>query len=155
MRTCRTSLATSFHATTQPTCGRTAPIRLIGNSTTIDANSAVKPRHPRSDGPSCTTRHVKGDPLLGQALDSRCYDYSGAALWNNRAEELWHVFTVYLRRNLAEMLGVPRSKLSKVLRVEYAKVAEYQVCFAGVRSSTYARSRWMPSGRTRGPTSGR
>jgi replication initiator protein RepSA len=36
------------------------------------------------------------------------------------------VFAVYLRRNLAEMLGVPRSKLSKALGVEYAKVAEYQ-----------------------------
>jgi replication initiator protein RepSA len=36
------------------------------------------------------------------------------------------MFTVYLRRNLAEMLGVSRSKLPEVLRVEYAKVAEYQ-----------------------------
>jgi hypothetical protein len=36
------------------------------------------------------------------------------------------MFMVYLRRNLAEMLGVSRSKLPKVLRVEYAKVAEYQ-----------------------------
>jgi hypothetical protein len=91
-----------------------------------NASGAVKPCHPRRGGPSCTERHAKGDPLLGQALDPSCYDYAGAALWNNRAGELWHRFTVYLPRNLAEMLGVRRSKLSKVLRVEYAKVAEYQ-----------------------------
>ena len=36
------------------------------------------------------------------------------------------MFMVYLRRNFAEMLGVSRSNLTKVLRVEYAKVAEYQ-----------------------------
>jgi hypothetical protein len=47
-------------------------------------------------------------------------------LWNNRAGELWHTFVVYLRRHLAEALSLSRSRLSKVLRVEYAKVAEYQ-----------------------------
>jgi hypothetical protein len=105
----------------------TAPSFGAVHSRAIHANGAVKPCHPRRDGPSCTVRHAEGDSLLGQALDPNCYDYAGAALWNNRAGELWHMFTVYLRRNLAEILGFSRSKLSKVLRVEYAKVAEYQI----------------------------
>jgi replication initiator protein RepSA len=104
----------------------TAPSFGAVHSRIINASGAVKPCHPRREGPSCTQRHAEGDPLLGQALDPTCYDYAGAVLWNNRAGELWHMFTVYLRRTLAEMLGLPRSKLSKVMRVEYAKVAEYQ-----------------------------
>jgi hypothetical protein len=71
-------------------------------------------------------RHNEDDSALGQAVDPSSYDYRGAVLWNNRAGELWHVFAVYLRRQLAEVLGVPRSRLGKVARVEYAKVAEYQ-----------------------------
>lgn len=90
------------------------------------ASGAIRPCHPRDSGPSCTRRHDETDPTLGQAIDPESYDYRGAVLWNNRAGELWHVFTVYLRRQLAEMLGVPRSKLAETLRVEYAKVAEYQ-----------------------------
>ena len=104
----------------------TAPSFGAVHSRTTTANGAVKPCHPRRDGPSCTVCHTEDAPLLGQALDPNNYDYAGAVLWNNRAGELWHMFIVYLRRNLAEMLGVSRSKLPKVLRVEYAKVAEYQ-----------------------------
>jgi hypothetical protein len=92
-----------------------------------NASGGVKPCHPRREGPSCIERHAEGDPLLGQAIEPNSYDYNGAALWNNRAGELWHIFAVYLRRSLAELLGLSRSKLSKVLRVEYAKVAEYQL----------------------------
>jgi hypothetical protein len=92
----------------------------------VDAASAVRPCHPRREGPSCRANHEDDDSALGQAIDPASYDYVGAVLWNNRAGELWHTFAVYLRRHLAETLGVSRSKLSKVLRVEYAKVAEYQ-----------------------------
>ncbi|MCA1605998.1 MAG: hypothetical protein LC775_11115 [Acidobacteria bacterium] len=104
----------------------TAPSFGPVHSRPVDASGIARPCHPRRAGPSCMTRHNEGDPLLGQALDPEHYDYAGAVLWNNRVGELWHRFTAYLRRNLAETLGVPRSKLSKVLRVEYAKVAEYQ-----------------------------
>lgn len=104
----------------------TAPSFGAVHSRVTTANGAVKPCHPRRDELSCTLRHTEGDSLLGQAIDPKNYDYAGAVLWNNRAGELWHMFMVYLRRNLAAILGVSRSKLSKVLRVEYAKVAEYQ-----------------------------
>lgn len=92
----------------------------------LDAAGHVRPCHPRREGPSCSARHNEDDPLLGQAIDPDSYDYAGAVLWNSRAGELWHTFTVYLRRHLAEAVGVSRSRLSSVLRVEYAKVAEYQ-----------------------------
>lgn len=91
------------------------------------ASGGVRPCHPRDSAASCLRRHDEHDPALGQAVDPATYDYAGAVPWNNRAGELWHVFTVYLRRQLAEELGVPRSKLGEVVRVEYAKVAEYQV----------------------------
>jgi hypothetical protein len=73
------------------------------------AAGSVRPCHPRDKGPKCMRRHDEGDPVLGQAVDPASYDYRGAVLWNNRAGELWHVFAVYLRRRLAEVLGVPRS----------------------------------------------
>ncbi|MGH3672590.1 MAG: replication initiator, partial [Pseudonocardiaceae bacterium] len=80
----------------------TAPSFGAVHSRITNARGAAKPCHPRRDGPSCTERHAKDDTLLGQALDPARYDYAGAALWNNRAGELWHMFMVYLRRNLAE-----------------------------------------------------
>ncbi|MFJ6675216.1 replication initiator [Actinosynnema sp. NPDC091369] len=104
----------------------TAPSFGPVHNRTVDATGQARPCHPRREDPSCRARHDEDDPLLGQAIDPDTYDYAGAVLWNNRAGELWHTFAVYLRRHLAEALGVSRSRLSKVLRVEYAKVAEYQ-----------------------------
>ncbi|GLW94790.1 hypothetical protein Aglo03_56060 [Actinokineospora globicatena] len=94
--------------------------------TRVLVSDRVRPCHPRDTGPSCRLRHSSDDPRLGQAIDSDSYDYTGAVLWNHHAGKLWHTFTVYLRRHLAELVGVLRSKLGDVLRVEYAKVAEYQ-----------------------------
>ncbi|MGX7827537.1 replication initiator [Actinokineospora sp. 24-640] len=92
----------------------------------LSRDGRALPCRPRDSGPSCLARHEPDDPLLGQAIDPGTYDYSGAVLWNHHAGELWHVFTIYLRRHLAERLAVPRSKLNDHLRTEYAKVAEYQ-----------------------------
>lgn len=116
---------------THPMCVRvfatfTAPSFGSVHTRAVDSSGAVKLCHPRRSGPSCMARHLEGDPLLGQALDTEHYDYATAVLRNNRAGELRHMFTVYLRRTLAEVVGVPRSKLSTTLRLEYAKVAEYQ-----------------------------
>ncbi|MCA1703671.1 MAG: replication initiation protein, partial [Actinobacteria bacterium] len=72
----------------------TAPSFGAVHTRTTNANGAVKPCHPRRDGPSCTVRHTADDPLLGQALDRNNYDYASAVLWNNRAGELWHMFMV-------------------------------------------------------------
>ncbi|MFJ7193599.1 replication initiator [Streptomyces bacillaris] len=88
------------------------------------------PVHGRRAGGSarcrCGHTHTKGDPLLGTAHDPERYDYTGAVLWNAHAPALWARFMLHLRRTIAATAGVPQRLLSKVVRVSYAKVAEYQ-----------------------------
>lgn len=99
-----------------------------------ERDSRALPCRPRrSDGAcdhgqpeSCRVPHAPGDCRIGQPLCMDCYDYVGAVLWNANASELWRRFTVYLRRTLAHAAGLSRRKLSNVLRVSYAKVAEFQ-----------------------------
>ncbi|MBT3165290.1 replication initiation protein [Streptomyces sp. Vc74B-19] len=74
----------------------------------------------------CGRTHTKGDPLLGTPLDPERYDYTGAVLWNAHAPVLWAGFMLHLRRTIAAAADVPQRLLSKVVRVSYAKVAEYQ-----------------------------
>ncbi|MFI6374086.1 replication initiator [Streptomyces sp. NPDC050546] len=74
----------------------------------------------------CGAHHAEDDPALGTPLDPATYDYSGAVLWNAHAGQLWGRFTTYLRRALAEHLGMTQKALSSALRVSFAKVAEYQ-----------------------------
>ncbi|MYR84037.1 replication initiation protein, partial [Streptomyces sp. SID685] len=65
-------------------------------------------------------------PELGTPLNPAAYDYTGAVLWNAHAGQLWARFTTYLRRALAEHLGMTQKALNSALRVSFAKVAEYQ-----------------------------
>ncbi|MFH9711502.1 replication initiator [Streptomyces luteogriseus] len=74
----------------------------------------------------CGNHHTEDDPALGTPLDPATYDYSGAVLWNAHAGQLWGRFTTYLRRALAEHLGMTQKALNSALRVSFAKVAEYQ-----------------------------
>ncbi|MEV5987138.1 replication initiator [Streptomyces sp. NPDC052051] len=84
-------------------------------------DSAGKPRPCR-----CGTHHTEEDPALGTPLNPATYDYTGAVLWNAHAGQLWARFTTYLRRALAEHLGMTQKALNAGLRVSFAKVAEYQ-----------------------------
>ncbi|MCZ7433249.1 replication initiator [Streptomyces sp. WMMC1477] len=74
----------------------------------------------------CGTRHEPTDPLLGTPLNPATYDYAGAVLFNAHAGALWARFTTYLRRELAVRLGLTQKAARAVLRVSFAKVAEYQ-----------------------------
>ncbi|MGQ4722495.1 replication initiator [Streptomyces tunisiensis] len=74
----------------------------------------------------CGAHHAEDDPALGTPLDPATYDYSGSVLWNAHAGQLWARFTTYLRRALAEHLGMTQKALNATLRVSFAKVAEYQ-----------------------------
>ncbi|MEW1954496.1 replication initiator [Terrabacter sp. NPDC080008] len=74
----------------------------------------------------CHRRHTDGDEQLGQPLCRDCYDYESHLVWQWWAPELWRRFTIDLRRALAKHLGVPESRLAEHVRVQYAKVAEYQ-----------------------------
>jgi hypothetical protein len=82
--------------------------------------------HPRRNGPSCFDRHAAGDTHIGQPLDSDGYDYTCHVLWNAHAGDLWHRFTIYLRRHLADAAGLTRTAFGKLAKVSFAKVAEYQ-----------------------------
>ncbi len=74
----------------------------------------------------CGRRHNPDDPELGTPVNPRTYDYAGAVLWNAHASALWARFTTYLRRRVAAALKMTPTELSKVLRLSFAKVAEYQ-----------------------------
>ena len=74
----------------------------------------------------CGRRHAVDDPELGSAVDPATYDYVGAVLWNWHAPVLWNRFMVELVRVLAATAGVSETAYRKLVRVAYAKVAEFQ-----------------------------
>ncbi|NED79261.1 replication initiation protein [Streptomyces sp. SID11233] len=87
-----------------------------------------RPTTPGGDIRPCRCRklHDPTDPLLGTPLNPATYDYAGAVLFNAHASTLWARFTIYLRRELAARLGLTQKAARAVLRVSFAKVAEYQ-----------------------------
>ena len=83
-------------------------------------------RCPHGRDISCPTRHVEGDPRLGQPMCGDCYDYQAAVLFNAHAADLWRRFTTYLPRRLAWLAGITQKTLHDQLRIRFVKVAEYQ-----------------------------
>ncbi len=75
---------------------------------------------------TCRARHTGGDEAIGTPLCPRCYDYVGAVLHNASSAELWRRTTIYITRQLAASLGLSRAECAKALRLEHAKVAEFQ-----------------------------
>jgi hypothetical protein len=74
----------------------------------------------------CRKLHEPTDPMIGTPLNPATYDYTGAVLLNAYASTLWARFTTYLRREIAAGLGMTQKAAHAVLRVSFAKVAEYQ-----------------------------
>jgi hypothetical protein len=74
----------------------------------------------------CTTVHDHSDPQAGQPLCGDCYDYIGHLIWQWWAPELWRRFTITLRRRLASHLGMSEAAARQRVRVQFAKVAEFQ-----------------------------
>ncbi|MGI5233753.1 replication initiator [Actinoallomurus sp. CA-142502] len=75
---------------------------------------------------ACNERHSADDPRLGKPICPDCYDHTGSVLFNALAPELWRRFTIRLRRVLARNCGLSVKELGQVLKVSFAKVAEYQ-----------------------------
>ena len=75
---------------------------------------------------SCGELHSQYDDALGTPLDPETYDYVGSVLWQAHAGELWRRFTIAVGRKLARALGLRPVELREVMRLSYAKVAEYQ-----------------------------
>jgi hypothetical protein len=87
---------------------------------------AAARRCPHGRDVSCPTRHVEGDPRLGQPMCGDCYDYESAVLFNAYATALWRRFVTYLPRHLAQLAGVTQKTLRAQLGIRFVKVAEYQ-----------------------------
>jgi Replication initiator protein, pSAM2 len=92
------------------------------------------PCHPRDpqrrcehDRPlACHRRHLEREPELGEPICGDCHDYQAQVLWNALAPELWRRTTIYLYRALARLTGTSEAAVKRLVRVRYAKVAEYQ-----------------------------
>lgn len=74
----------------------------------------------------CRCTHAEDDPQRGDAVCPDCYDYVGQVVWQYHAPELWRRFTIRLRRELARALGITQRAASRIVRVQFAKVAEFQ-----------------------------
>jgi hypothetical protein len=74
----------------------------------------------------CHCGHQLGDPMLGDPMCEECYDYDGHVVWQYFAPELWRRFTIQLRRSLAHELNLTQRAAADIVRVQFAKVAEFQ-----------------------------
>jgi hypothetical protein len=74
----------------------------------------------------CRQRHDEDDPRLGEPLCARCYQTGAQVLWNALAGRLWSRTTIYVYRALAQLAGCREADVRRLVRVSFAKVAEYQ-----------------------------
>jgi hypothetical protein len=94
----------------------------------------VLPCHPYRQGARCPHglrdgcwhRHEEDDPRLGEPLCPSCYDAEAQVLWNALAPELWRRTTIAVYRVLGRLVGLQEGELRRLVRVSYAKVAEFQ-----------------------------
>jgi hypothetical protein len=94
----------------------------------------VLPCHPYRQGARCPHgvragcwhRHGEDDPRLGEPLCPSCYDTPAQVLWNALAPELWRRTTIALHRALGRLVGLQEGELRRLVRVSFAKVAEFQ-----------------------------
>jgi hypothetical protein len=94
----------------------------------------VLPCHPCRQGARCPHglrdgcwhRHDADDPPLGEPLCPSCYDTRAQVLWNALAPELWRRTTIAVQRALGRLVGLQEGELRRLVRISYAKVAEFQ-----------------------------
>jgi hypothetical protein len=83
-------------------------------------------RCPHGNRAGCWHRHDEDDPRLGEPLCPSCYDSQAQVLWNALAPELWRRTTIALQRALGRLVGLNEAEVRQLVRVSYAKVAEFQ-----------------------------
>jgi hypothetical protein len=83
-------------------------------------------RCPHGNLAGCWHRHDQDDPRLGEPLCPGCYDAQAQVLWNALAPELWRRTTITIQRALGRLVGLQERELRRLVRVSYAKVAEFQ-----------------------------
>jgi hypothetical protein len=82
-------------------------------------------RCPHGRRAACTLTHDDTDEAVGQPLCTDCYDYTGHVLFTWHAPQLWHRFTIGVRRGVAARLRQLGEDPTSV-RVSYVKVVELQ-----------------------------
>jgi hypothetical protein len=115
-----------FVTFTAPSFGRVHSRRAQGR--------LVLPCHPHRQGARCPHgardgcwhRHDEDDPRLGKPLCPACYDSRAQVLWNALAPELWRRTTIAIQRALGRLVGLQEGELRRLVRISYAKVAEFQ-----------------------------
>jgi hypothetical protein len=101
--------------------------RVVRGASTLPCRRGANEATCRHSRPvSCRVRHDKNDPAIGQPLCPDCYDYAGAVLWNAHAGVLWRRTTIRMSRILAARAGVSRTEVTRLVRVSFVKVAEFQ-----------------------------
>jgi hypothetical protein len=83
-------------------------------------------RCPHGNRDGCWRRHDQDDPRLGEPLCPGCYDAQAQVLWNALAPELWRRTTIAVYRTLGRLVGLQEGELRRLVRISYAKVAEFQ-----------------------------
>jgi hypothetical protein len=83
-------------------------------------------RCPHGTRDGCWHRHDADDPRLGEPLCPSCYDAQAQVLWNALAPELWRRTTIAIHRALGRLVGLQEGELRRLVRISYAKVAEFQ-----------------------------
>jgi hypothetical protein len=83
-------------------------------------------RCPHGQRAGCWHRHDEDDLRLGVPLCPACYDAAAQVLWNALAPELWRRTTIAVHRAVGRLVGLQEGELRQLVRVSYAKVAEFQ-----------------------------
>jgi hypothetical protein len=83
-------------------------------------------RCPHGTWAGCWHRHEENDPRLGEPLCPGCYDSEAQVLWNALAPELWRRTTIAIHRAVGRLVGLQERELRRLVRISYAKVAEFQ-----------------------------
>src|SRR5215217_2155174 len=83
-------------------------------------------RCPHGNRAGCWHRHDTDDLRLGEPLCPSCYNAEAQVLWNALAPELWRRTTIAVHRGLGRLVGLQEGELRRLVRVSYAKVAEFQ-----------------------------
>jgi hypothetical protein len=115
-----------FVTFTAPSFGLVHSSRVRGGRVQRCHPAPAEARCPHGRPRRCAARHLPGDPALGVPLCMDCYDYRRAVVWNALAPQLWKRTTIYLRRALARLAGLPAAEADRRVRPAYVKVAEYQ-----------------------------
>ena len=83
-------------------------------------------RCPHGNRAGCWHRHDEDDHQLGEPLCPACYDAQAQVLWNALAPELWPVPPSHSTVLSAGWSGCRRASCGRLVRISYAKVAEFQ-----------------------------